>query len=260
MNITPLPDWKREYHQASDARAFLFYVVFGAKAEDLHLSRSKYRCEGIPNDAELMSYGAAQHPEVLDSFRHGHAWDELVAKSPALANQIATQTECIVLRGAFGDEVTLNYFRDTIGLLTCLLDAGGVAIYDPQGLTWWSPSDWKARIFEPALPRPHEHVVILVSEEYDGTQWFHTRGLRKYGRPDLSLHRVPLKYLDAVVDLFNRFIDFQALGGVIKEGMEIKMQLLPEGMICAHHGNEDDPDFNNAHVEITWPENALPTT
>ncbi len=37
---------------------------------------------------------------------------------------------------------------------------------------------------------PRQHVVILTSEECSGDgrplTWFHTRGMRKFGRPDLS--------------------------------------------------------------------------
>lgn len=251
-----LPNWPRNSYQACDKNIFLFYVVFGANADDLRLSRSKYRCDGVPYGVELLAYGPGQHPEVLDSFREGYLWEDLRTRQPALAKVIAEQTECVVLRGTLPDEASLNYFRNAIGLLTCLLDSGGVAIYDPQSFVWWSHSDWKTKIFEPALPQPSEHVVILVSDEGDGTQWFHTRGLRKFGRPDLSLHGVPVESREAVTDLFNRFICFQAFGGLIAQGQEIRMRTLPDGMVCVHGGNDDDPDFNNVHVEILWPSAA----
>jgi hypothetical protein len=47
-------------------------------------------------------------------------------------------------------------------------------------------------------------------------------------------------------------MEFQALGGVIEKGKELKMRSLPEGMICHYGGGLDDPDLNNVHVEITW--------
>jgi hypothetical protein len=76
--------------------------------------------------------------------------------------------------------------------------------------------------------------------------------LRKFGRPDLSVHNVPPSLQEGVIDLCNRFIEFQAFGGVIEEGQGIRMRGLPEGMTCHHGGDLDDPDFNNVHVEITW--------
>lgn len=248
---TPLPAWPRIHYTEGGNDPFLYYVVFGSDLDDLTLSRSKYRCDAIPGNVELMTYGPTTHPEVLDEFRHGYLWDELLRNNPALANEVSAQTKCVVIQGSVVEDSSLNYLRNTIGLLTCLLDCGGVSVFDPQSFTWWSPSDWRTMIFEPAVALPREHVVILVSNEGD-TQWFHTRGMRKFGRPDLSIHRVPSQHHEAVTDLLNRFIEFQAFGGLIREGQEIRIASLPAGMYCIHGGAEEDPDFNNFHVEIKW--------
>jgi hypothetical protein len=120
---------------------------------------------------------------------------------------------------------------------------------------WWEPREWKACIFQPCGAVPRQHVVILTSDEPEDASrtWFHSRGMRKLGRPDLSVHRVQQQYHEAVIDLCNRFIEFQAFGGIIEEGKEIRMKTLPKGMTCHHAGDLDDPDFNNVHVEITPP-------
>lgn len=243
----PLAQWPRLHHTPGGGRPFVFYVVFGSRAEDMKLSRSRYRCDGIPETLDLMSYGPDSHPEVLDSFREGLLWNALQATDAALARHIAEQTRCVVLRG------TLNDLRNTIGLVTCLLDHEGVGVFDPQSLQWWSPEAWKTQVFEPAQPVAHRHVVILTSAEPGGAMWFHTRGLRKFGRPDLSVRHVPATHAAAVKDLIDRLIEFQALGGVIAEGQTIRMKTLPEGMVCTHAGSEDDPDFNNVHIDIRWP-------
>jgi len=82
----------------------------------------------------------------------------------------------------------------------------------------------------------------------EGRLWIHTRGLRKFGRPDLSVRGVPREFSQPVVDLCNRFIRMQTLGGRIPEGQEIRMVSLPSGLICQHAGSLDDPDFNNVHM------------
>jgi hypothetical protein len=121
-------------------------------------------------------------------------------------------------------------------------------------LRWWSKRAWLERVFSQTAPSPRQHTVILFSEEPSGNEWFHTRGLRKFGRPDLSIHEVPAELREEVIELFNRFIEYQALGGVIEEGKETKLDLLRPGMKCTHRGDNDDPDFNNRHVEILWPD------
>jgi hypothetical protein len=140
------------------------------------------------------------------------------------------------------DQGDLNYLRGAVGLLTFLLDHGGIVIYDPQMFLWWEPGEWRDRIFRPDGAVPWHHVAILTAEEPEDASlaWFHTRGMRKFGRPDLSVHRVPPKYRGAVIDLFERFIELQAFGGVIAEGQEIRMKRLPKGMTCRHAGDVDD--------------------
>ena len=106
-------------------------------------------------------------------------------------------------------------------------------------------------MFEPAGPVPRHHVVILVSDEEDGPgRWYHTRGMIKFGRPDLSVHHVTPALVDAVVDLCNRFIEMMAFGAIIAEGQEIRMRALPSGWRCRHGGSLEDPEFNNRHIEI----------
>ncbi|HEY6125115.1 MAG TPA: hypothetical protein VIV63_10715 [Steroidobacteraceae bacterium] len=206
----------------------------------------------MPDGLEMSGYGPDRHPGEANKFREGYLWNELQREDAALAAAIAAQGHCTVLRADLEDQPTLNYLRDTIGIATYLLDHGCVAIYDPQMICYWSPSRWRSKVFDPAAAVPRNHVMILYDGDGEGTEWFHTRGMRKFGRPDLSVPRTPAKHRDAVIDLINRFIEYQAFGGVIEEGREIKVNDLPAGMRCSHHGNLDDPDFNNVHVRIDW--------
>lgn len=247
-----LTTWKRQRFKPGGGDAFLFYVVYGSIDPKAPLSRSTYRSSGIPEGLTVSSYGPQVHPETVDSFRSGYLWDELKTLDPDLAGKVSEQKSCMVLRGTFSDPKDLDYLRDTVGLIAHFLDHGGVAVYDPQMFKWWSSEEWKERIFKPAGPVPRHHSVILTSEDASGTQWIHTRGLRKFGRPDLSIHRVTPSLKAGVIDLCNRFIELQAFGGIVPEGQEIKMATLPPGMTCHHRGNIDDPDFNNVHLEITW--------
>jgi hypothetical protein len=158
------------------------------------------------------------------------------------------------VRGTPADASTLNYLRDTIGLITFFVDNGGCAIYDPLMFRWWQPSKWRDQIFNPAAAVPRRHAVILFSEEDNSSsKWFHTRGMRKFGRPDVSVHNVPPELEGAVIDLCERLIEHQAFGLVVPDGQEIRMASLPPGAIMRHRGDLDDPDFNNVHLDVVWP-------
>lgn len=234
----------------------LFYAVFGELDLSLPLSRSKYRTNGAPAGFDLMSYDRGEHATVFENFCSGFVWEDFQSTNPKLAAAIEAAPNCAVLRGEVDDAPNLNYLRDAVGMMTYLLDCGAQAIYDPQILRWWTPDDWRETIFDPAAAVPRHHATILVSEETDGL-WFHSRGMRKFGRPDISVRGVGPAFEEAVENMFNRFIEFLAFGGLPPEGQEIRMRDLPDGGIVRHGGSLDDPDFNNVHFEVVWPGDEL---
>jgi len=259
MNREPeIESWERKYYTPGGGDALLFYVVYGRIDTTAPLLSPRYRSEGIPEGLGVMMYGPSSNPEVPGSFREGYLWEQLRSGNPALADAVAAEDTCIILTGTFADPTDLDYLRDTVGLITHLLDHGGTAVYDPLMFQWWSPDEWRERIFNPAGPVPRHHVVILVSEDTGGMEWIHTRGLRKFGRPDLSIPGIPKSLKEAIIDLCNRFTELQAFGGIIPEGQEIRMRTLPEGLVCRHGGDLDDPDFNNVYVRIAPDMGAQP--
>lgn len=244
-----MEDWTRDYFESGGGNPFLFYVLFGNFTELGPLSRSKYWSSGVPKGVELMHYSRESHGDVIDSFCEGYLWDSLKNKDNALAAKVPASGECYALKGEISDPDDLNYFRDAIGILTYFADHGGLCLYDPFMFKWWGMDEWRRRVFEPHELSPRDHSVILFSEEADGV-WYHTRGLRKFGRPDLSIHGMDSDSEEGALEVINRFIEFQALGGVIEEGAEVRVKGFPEGYRCRHRGDLDDPDFNNVHIEI----------
>lgn len=257
-----LESWEREFFTESDGQAFLFYAIFGEVREDQPLDRQKYRSNGVPVGFELSRYRKDRDAEVFDELLEGYLWEQLTASNPKLARAIKKAPSCLILSGGLHNPEILDYLRDCVGLVTFLLDNGAVAVFDPQMFHWWTPEQWRDRLFEPGDAVPTHHAMILCSEEEDSDDliWVHTRGMRKFGRPDISVRRVGPEYIDEVFEMCNRIIEYQAFGGVIPEGQAIRMASLPAGGIVHHDGDLDDPDFNNVHVEIVWPESALSST
>jgi hypothetical protein len=243
-----LSNWERSHFQLSEGRACLFYVVYGRFPTELAISASKYRTGGLPPGFDFRK---------LERARVGHlpftdAGYGKVIQDDALFARIGQAEECGLLQGEIPDPPDLNYLRDVIGLITYAMDHGGFAVGDPQQFKLYDAERWHREIFDPGTPNVSRHVKILFSDDVDG-RWYHTRGLRKFGRPDLSVRGVPAEYGQAAIDLCNRFIELQALGGLIPEGQEVRMKSLPPGLRCHHAGSLEDPDFNNVHIEIIWP-------
>jgi hypothetical protein len=264
-----LPDWPRSQFQPGGAEAYLFFAVYGEFSTEVEVSRVKYRTSGIPRGINVRRLDREKNPDF--PFSTGPIGELLQPKQPALFASIQRADECIIIQGAVPDPSDLNYLRDTVGVVLYFLEHGGVAVLDPQQFKLFDAERWRKELFEPQPPQLHRHVVILVSEETaapapppggaagkaetgESALWIHTRGLRKFGRPDLSLRHVPRTQQVAAIDLCNRFIQLQAQGALIAEGQEIRMESLPAGLVCRHGGSVEDPDFNNVHMEIRWPD------
>ena len=244
--------WERTHFQPSGNRAFSFFVVFGEFDEELRISASKYNFSEIPDNTDIVKYHDGAAPEYRDGFRSGFLWEDLCRENPELAQSILKAPDCMVIRAEMSDPDTLDYLRNIIGLVSYFLDNGGVCVYEPQRFKWWRPDEWRENIFATRQPEVFQHTIILTSEQNNGKRWYHTRGLRLFARPDISVHDVTDKDADSIHKMINRFIEFQALGGIIQNGEKVNMQGLPDSMWCEHKGDEEDPDFNNRHVEIHW--------
>ena len=251
MAVT-LNTWERNRFEPGGSNALVCFAIYGSFTNDSTVSGSAYRTKGLPEGVGIQRFSRAKHESL--PFAEGELAEFLGRKNPELLKQIEQVPECLVIQGEVVDPPNLDYLRDCIGLVTFYLDHGGIAVADVQQLKFIEPAEWRRDFFEPELPKIGRHVFILYSEEQAGAgTWFHTRGLRKFGRPDLSLRNVPESYRDAAIELCNRFIELQAYGGRIPEGQEIRMKSLPGGLICRHGGSLEDPDFNNVHIEIQFP-------
>jgi hypothetical protein len=247
-----LKTWERVHFEPGGGNAMILYVVYGAFTSEPSISGKEYRTAGVPRGIEMRKLNRKQQPVL--PFTDGDFANVVRKDKPSLFAQIEQAPECLILPGEVGDPPNLNYLRDCIGLVTYFMQHGGFAVTDAQQLKFYGSAEWRREFFESEKPNVHRHVSILFSDEpSSGGRWFHTRGMRKFGRPDLSLHHVPEEYEKAAIELCNRFIELQAFGGLIPEGQEVHMASLPNGLICRHKGSGDDPDFNNVHVEIRFP-------
>jgi hypothetical protein len=261
---TELVSWPRPHFAPGGGSAQLYYDVFGTFDLEQPLSGSKYRCAGT-DWLGIHHCDRGRHPDVFLDTQPGPLWEVLKGDASHTAELASKAPQMVALRGEVADADTLDYFRDAIGVVAWLLDVGGVAVCDPQMLRLWSAEEWRAEAFEPNEPQPLKHTVILDSPEggtngSDGAKhWLHTRGMLKFGRPDLSVRGVGPGHLEVATELIARFIVWQARGGVIREGEAVRIPGLPPGGVCRHRGSPDDPDFNNVHVAIEWDDGAIGT-
>ena len=97
---------------------------------------------------------------------------------------------------------------------------------------------------------PFQHISILQTPQSDGLVWLHTRGMRLFGRPDVSMHGVRPEDVGAVAEILNRFIGAFSQGAVVEDREEFSLELLPGRAVCELRGDLEDPLFHNVHLEV----------
>lgn len=244
-----LPPWSRPRFEPGGAHAVLLYALYGSfPTEALAVARDEYRTAGLPAGLDVRRIPRGDAASL--PFLGGDLGRVIAQGQPELFAAAAAAPECLLLKGEFADPATLNYLRDTIGMIAWFFDHGAIAATDPQRLRLYDPIAWWEELFAPLPPKLANHTVILSSPEPGGTRWLHTRGLRKFGRPDVSIRQVTPEQQPAVIEMINRLILLQAEGGRVPEGQPIRLAGLPPGLTCHHAGSLDDPEFNNTHLEI----------
>jgi hypothetical protein len=277
MSDTPSPSggdaWARPHFAPAaapgDGDALLFFAVFGdwgTSAPNLALdfaTRARYGVEpGIVECLDATAYQRAEGSPVFDNLLGGQIGRLLDQSLDAeAARAVRAAPTVVTLRFDVPDPATLGYLRDAVGVVTALADAGSCAgIFDAMSLRWRTAAEWREQVFvapdaEDARPDLLGHADILVSEDERGDDgrprvWVHTRGLRKFGRPDVSVRGVAEEQVAPVVELCNRLIGLQARGALVPEGQPVRIAGLPDDWTLRHAGAMDDPDFNNTHLSV----------
>lgn len=249
-----LPAWQRPHWQPSDEEIVVQYFVYGSFGSGRAPSQD-YGSPGLPKGVTLSSHRQADLASWDGNPLHG-ALGQLLERDDSQAYALASQApQVLILHGRFPDRKDTGYLRDTLGVLAALLDVGGVAVVDPQLLSVFSAETWRRRYLVKDGAPVRSHLLILRDDDAQQERhWVHTRGMRLFGRPDLSVRHVPDAGLDRAGLLVERLAQLQALGARLEEGQSIDVDGLPGGLTAHLGGSFEHPQFNNRYVEFRWPE------
>ncbi len=247
------PDWTRPHWSRDEASAMLLYFVFGEFAAEPELDLSAHGSHGLPQGIEVLRIPKDRLAHWDGHPLRGALGGILRESHPAAFEDARRAPECLMLRGELPDADSLAYLRDTLGVIAALLDEGGVAVVDPQILELFSAADWRERYIGEASTAPRNHVLILSHGDANGHAWIKTRGMRKFARPDVSIRGVPQSRVQDAGAVAARLVELGARGMRFGDGSTVDIEGVPGGLRIARGGSLDDPDFNNTHIEMTWP-------
>ena len=243
---------ERPYYQDTGRRPFLFYAAIGARTEELHVSRTRHRIEEMPEGLGLSGLRRPGHDSYMDELLGGALGKLLDEQNHALYERARAAQSWLVVYGEVRKDDTLDYLRNAVGFVQAAAETGAEAILDVQTLELYSPEAWKEKVFSFRF-HPYCHINAMISPEPAGTLWLHTRGMRKFGRPDISLEGVSQGAMDQAKAVVDQMISLSVQGAVFNGPVRLS---LDPGETCAVRprltGDLEDPDYNNEHYSLRW--------
>lgn len=238
--------WPRPRYERGGGDALVWVEIYGDWAEtETQVSASKHNSAGLP--AELVAQVTPNNT---------NDWEGAMADLARQSNPVAWQSaldapQKLVIRGEISDPDSLDYLRDVTGVVAASLESGGRAVFLPQILTVFGADEWREQFFGAGF-EPTNHAIILVTPQEDGATWLHTRGMRLFGRPDLSCRDVKPDELEGLQAIFNGLMRMMAAGALIPDGQPVRAADSDEVLRCSNRGGLDDDEFNNRHLSLEW--------
>jgi len=246
--------YDRVYYEDLNTHPFLFYVVFGVNMDDFSVSGERHHVDEIPEDVDLRILTKESNGEYMEGLIGQQIGNLLSKDKPELYEQVKETTTWAIFSGEVVKDVNLNYMKNTIGIIQALLETGAIGVLDLQTFSLYSSEEWKDKFFTPTF-NPGSHVTILFSDMDDGSLWLHTRGLRKFGRPDVSIEDVSENDTKNATDIINQMIYYSSKGTFFKKSTKLHT---PEGKSFIINPSfvedYDNSDFNNAYYKLSWKE------
>ena len=225
QSIVP-PDWPRPHHKPSPSKASLFYLVFGDVPADLNVSRARHHVDQLPPELAVSIHARSDDPAWFDGWLSPPVGVEIAHVFGADADAVRATCRVAAVRAEFDDPPTLAYLRNAVGVVSAIAEHGAAAVFDVQALTWWRPDEWRRRFVDRSEFAIGDHIFTAVSRDPGDPERtsLRTRGMVKFGRPDLLVRHLPgppdvdRPDVARAADVIDGLANFLARGGVIADG------------------------------------------
>lgn len=245
-------------------KPYIRYVIFTT------ISREQFSDKELSN--ELLNFKEITHTfddkpslDAMDFLTDGAILDFLMEGGESyrqLIHRAREATSTITIQGTVSSEIDMEHFYAVITAL--LVTDQSIAVLDLVAIQLHDIKSWHTMQLSES---PSKNITIIASsitedmpDEYSDERiyWLHTRGLKKYGLPDLSLDGIPEDTVEFYTDVFSFLIDgliFKTLSfstemntdSFFEVPMKDQSSLTFKGVLS---GGDDDFDFNNVHLAL----------
>lgn len=253
---TPTSTWPRTGFQAGGGRNLfqLFCFSAGPLKADLPLSASRF---GLPTPEAVNLVQVRELTREMDSgwfdgFRAGSLRAVAIgALGDVSALDAATQLTAVMIDRE--DSADLLHLQAAWATAQWLVARGASVVLDAQTNRFWRGADvaeWPAsRPFALSI----DVNVVVEAEPTSPVAHIHTRGLQKFGRPDLVVRDVPGEQWDLVAALVRALAGQLAMGVVLRAGDRVNIDGKSLSLAAYQPIAADDLHLNNDGFLLTLP-------
>jgi len=240
--------WPRPLHRPSGRAASVVLFAFATGPVDLSapLDAARFGLPGAEaiSAIEVREIPAATNAEWFDGWRTG-AQRHLAERDLPDVTRLDAADRCFVISGDVPDPADLGYLQGAWAYAQWLVDRGCFAVLDAHSHQWWDGAGLAAlpgdRPF--ALYREVNVIAETTPSAHFGHA-VHTRGMAKFGRPDLiaGIELDDVRWMHAVM---NAIATQLAEGALVEPG-----QVFGAGEGRRLVAVEYEPDGNGPDVEL----------
>lgn len=246
--------YERPYYKDLNCHPLLFYIIFGVKNEELKISREKHHVDSFPDGLDFVFCNRKNNNSYMQSLIGDRLGKILDRERHSLYQMVKNTDKWAIISGEVQQDNNLDYMRNTIGFVQALLERGAIGVLDLQTFSLYSSEEWTNKFFGQEF-NPYNHVTILSSEMEGGLIWLHTRGMRKFGRPDIGIEDVGVSEVEDAAQVINQMIYYGSLGAFFDRDIKLHTHNNKTYIVKPHFFNDyENPDFNNVYYHFLWQE------
>jgi hypothetical protein len=215
--------WQRPAHRRTGREAAVLLVAFTPGEVLTELNLAAVIPANTPVDAlAVRLHRYEESPEWMDAFRTGPLRNLAARELPDL-RPIDEATCCYSIQVRVPDPADLTHLQLAWAVASAVSKAGAVAVFDAFAHDWSLPEPIAA--LDPFRPFSVYREISVIAETESSPGFghpVHTRGMIKFGRPDLIMG-VPEEKIGDAASILNQLATMLAEGHVLTAGQQLRI-------------------------------------